>query len=74
MKKFVTRADFFHKVRPDAGRKLYPRLEALLGAPFREVYRILRSTPYGASPVMYFIVHSLRRFAQNHPQHRRTQL
>ena len=54
--------------------KYNPRLGALSGVPFREVYKIYRSTPYGASPVMYFIVHSLRRFAQNHPQHRRTQL
>ena len=25
----------------------YPRLGALLGVPFREVYKILRSTPFG---------------------------
>ena len=49
IKKFATRADFFHKVRPDCGKKIivYPRLEALLRVPFREVYRILRSTPFG---------------------------
>ena len=32
-----------------------PRLGALSGVPFREVYKILRSTPYGASPVMYIL-------------------
>ena len=50
MEKFVPRTSFFHKELLIAGIKLPffdPRLGALSGVPFREVYKIYRSTPYG---------------------------
>ena len=55
MKRFNICSNIYYKEEIEAERKFYPRIEALLGAPFREVYRILRSTPYGASPVMYIL-------------------
>ena len=47
MEKLVRTYRLFYKELLIAGRKLHPRLGALSGVPFREVYRILRSTPYG---------------------------
>ncbi len=47
MKRFNTCSNIYYKEEIEAERKFYPRIKALLRVPFREVYRISRSTPFG---------------------------
>ena len=47
MKRSNTCSNSYYKEDIEAERKFYPRIKALSGVPFREVYKNYRSTPYG---------------------------